>query len=130
MTFDLKIWHTFMTLICFVWFVNILSILYWLFYRRIWVNSCLWVMNSIAIFSFCTHLTFDLILTHISRLGIHPFGCWNTSRNKISMDATFYSILPSEDFFHGMDCQLLTSEDFSAYSFTQNGFSFRFPQIL
>ena len=26
------------------------------------------------------------------------------------MDATFYSILPSEDFFHGMDCQLLASK--------------------
>ena len=53
-------------------------------------------MNSIAIFSFFTHLTFDLImrLRHISSLGIHPYGCWH-----ISMDATFYLILPSEEFF-------------------------------
>ena len=68
-------------------------------------------MDSIAKFSFCTHLTFDLILRlrRISRLGIHPYGCWHTSRNTISTDATFYSILPSEEFFHGMDCQLLHS---------------------
>ena len=86
----------------------ILGVLYLLFYRTIWINSCLGMMNLIAIFSFCTHLTFDLILRlgRISRLGIHPNGFWHTSRNTISMDATFY---PSEDFFHGMDCQLIAS---------------------
>ena len=47
---------------CSVCFANILGVLYWLFYRRIYINSCLGVMNSIALFSFCTHLTFDLIL--------------------------------------------------------------------
>ena len=59
------------------------------------------VMNSIALVSFCTHLTFGLIrrLRRISRLCIHPNGCWHTSRSTISMDATFYSILPSEEFF-------------------------------
>ena len=52
------------------------------------------------IFIFCTHLTADLILRlkHIFRLGIHLYGCWHTTRNTISMDATFYSILPSENF--------------------------------
>ena len=45
--------------------VNILGVLYWLFYRRIWINSCLEVMNSIVIYLFCTHLTFDLILRQI-----------------------------------------------------------------
>ena len=92
-------------LLCF----NILGVLYWLCYKRIWINSCLRVMNSIAIFSFCTHLTFDLILRLkcISRLGIHPYGCWHTSRNTFSMDATFYSILLSEEFFLGNDSQLL-----------------------
>ena len=73
-------------------------------------------MNSIAILSFCTHLTFDLILRlrRISRLGIHPYGFWHTSRNTISMDATFYSILPSEEFFHGMDCQLCGCNKYSS----------------
>ena len=72
-----------------------------LFYKRIWINSCLGVMNSIAIFSFWTHLTFYLILRlrRISRPGIHPYGFWHTSRNTISMDTTFYSILPSEELF-------------------------------
>ena len=67
------------------------------------------MVNSIVIYLFCTHLTFDLILRlrRISRLGIYPCGCWHSSRNTISMDATFYPILPSEEFFHGMDCQLL-----------------------
>ena len=104
MTFDPNIFAL-RVHICFVCFANILGLLYWLFYRRIWINSCLGVMNSIAIVSFCTHLTFDLIprLRHISRLGIHPYGCWHTSRTTISMDATFYSILPSEEIFHGME---------------------------
>ena len=86
----------------YVWFTSlILCVHYWLSYRRIWVNSSLWVMNSIAIFSFCTRLTVDIILRLrlISRLGIHPYGCWHTSRNTFSMDATFYSILPSEELF-------------------------------
>ena len=101
MTFDLKMWHALRVHICLVCFAYIVGVLYWLFYRRIWINSCLGVMNSKAIFSFCTHLTFDLILRlrRISRLGIHPHGCWHTSRNTISMDATFYSFLPSEEFF-------------------------------
>ena len=101
-------WHALTVHICLVCFANILGVVYWLFYRRIWTNSCLGVNNSMAIFSFCTHLTFDLILRlrHISRLDIHPYDCWHTSRNTISMDATFYSILPPEEFFHGMDCQL------------------------
>ena len=47
-----------------------------------------------------------LRLRRISRLGIHPYGYWHTSRNTISMDAPFYSILPSEECFRGMDCQL------------------------
>ena len=46
---------------------------------------------------FCTHLTFDLILSprDNSRLGIHPYRVYNTYINIISMDACFYSILPS-----------------------------------
>ena len=78
MTFDPKI-YALRVHICLVCFANILSLLYWLFYRRIWIYSCLGVMNSTAIVSFCTHLTFDLIprLRHISRLGIHPYGCWH-----------------------------------------------------
>ena len=101
MAFDIKMWHALRVHICFVCCANILYAFYGLFYRRIWRNNCLGVMNSIAIFSFCTHLTFDLIqrLRRISRLGIHPYGCWYTSRNTISMDATFYSILPSEERF-------------------------------
>ena len=85
MTLDLKMWHALRVHICSVCFANILGVLYWLFYRRIWINSCLGVMNSIALFSFCTHLTFDLILRlrRISRLGIYPYGCWHTSRNTI-----------------------------------------------
>ena len=68
-------------------------------------------MNSIAIFSFCTHLTFDLImrLGHISR-----HGCGHTSRNTISMDATFYSILPLKDFFFFSLNGLSTMMDFTA----------------
>ena len=110
MTFDLKMWHALRVRICLVCFGNILGVLYWVFYRRIWINSFLGVMNSIATFSFCTHLTFDLILRlrPIFRLGIHPYGCWHTSRNTISMDATFCSVLPLEEFFHGMDCQPYT----------------------
>ena len=67
-------------------------------------------LNSIAVFSFCTHLTFDLNLRlgRISRLGIHPHGCWHTSRNTMSMDATFYPILPSEECSHGMECELIS----------------------
>ena len=51
----------------------------------------------IVICLFCTHLTFDLIqrLRSIRLLGIHPYGWWHTSRNTISMDARFCSILPS-----------------------------------
>ena len=101
MTFDLKKWHTFRVHICLACFAIISGILNWLLYRIIWINSCLGVMNSIAKFSFCTHLTFDLILRlrRISRLGIHPYSCWHTSMDTISMDATFYSILPSKDLF-------------------------------
>ena len=118
MTFDLKMWYALMVHICLVCFANILGVLYWLWYRRIWINSCLGVMNSITIFSFCTHLTFNLILRprRISRLGIHPYGCWHTPRNTISMNATFYSILPAEDFYHGTDCQLLDLLRFSHIS--------------
>ena len=49
---------------------------------------------------FCTQLTFDLILRPrgISRLGIYPYRFYFTYRNIISMDASFYPILPS-DFF-------------------------------
>ena len=78
-------------------------------------------MYWIVIYLFCTHLTFDLILRlrNISRLGIHPYGCWHTSRNTISMDATFYSILPSKvkislfcpnglPTINSSDCPLLT----------------------
>ena len=47
---------------------------------------------------FCTHLTFDLILSprDISRLGIHPYCVYYTYINIMSMDASFYSILPSK----------------------------------
>ena len=55
-------------------------------------------MYWIVMYLFCTHLTFDLILRlrSISRLGIHPYGCWHTSRNTIIIDAKFYSMLPSK----------------------------------
>ena len=120
MTFDLKMWHALRVHICLVCFAFILGVLYWLFYRRIWINNYLGVMNSITEFSFCTHLTFDLILRFrcISRFGIHWYSCWHTSRNTISMDATFCSILSSEEFFHGMDCQLkLLQRNSSSISF-------------
>ena len=118
--------------ICLVCFANVLGILYWLFNRRIWINSCLRVMNLIAIFSFCTQLTFNLILRFrcISRLGIHPYGWWHTSRYTISMDATFYSILPSEEFFHGMDCQLwvcTVCPDLSVRKLRNNRVLFKWP---
>ena len=66
--------------------------------KIIWINRWLEMMYRIVIHLFCTHLTFDLILRlwSISTLGIHPYGCWHTSRNTISMDAEFYSILPSK----------------------------------
>ena len=56
------------------------------------------MIYCIVTYLFCTHLTFDLILRlwSISRLGIHPYGCWHSSRNTISMDTKFYSILPSK----------------------------------
>ena len=73
--------------ICLNRFVNILGVLSRQFYQIIWI-----------IYLICTHLTFDLIprLRSISRLRIHPFGCWHTSRNTISMDAKFYLILPAK----------------------------------
>ena len=45
---------------------------------------------------FCTQLTFDLILSpnDISRLGIYPYRVRYTYINIISMDTSFYSILP------------------------------------
>ena len=50
----------------------------------------------------CTQLTFDLILGlwGISRLGIHPYPSYNTSRYTLSMDAKMYSKMPT-DFFSG-----------------------------
>ena len=47
---------------------------------------------------FCTQLTIDLILRPrgISRLGIHPYRFYYTCRDLISMDDSFYSILPSK----------------------------------
>ena len=47
---------------------------------------------------FCTQLTFDLILRprYISRLGIHPNRFYYTCRVVNSMDASFYSVLPSK----------------------------------
>ena len=50
---------------------------------------------------YCTSLTFDLILRLwcIFRHDIHPYDCWNTPGNIISMDASFYPILPLEVFF-------------------------------
>ena len=47
---------------------------------------------------FCTELAFNLILSprDISRLGIHPFCVYYTYINIISMDTSFYSILPSK----------------------------------
>ena len=47
-TFDLKVWHALREHIFLVCFANISGVLCWLFYIRIWINSCLWVMNSIA----------------------------------------------------------------------------------
>ena len=53
--------------------------------------------NSIILL-FCTHLNFDLILSFrsIFRLGIHPYRVYYTYIKIISMDASFYSILPSK----------------------------------
>ena len=64
------------------------------------------VLSNILLF--CDRLTFDLILSHrdIYRLGIHPYRVYYTYWNIFSMDASFYHILPSEVFFHHMDCQL------------------------
>ena len=47
---------------------------------------------------FCTQLTFDLALRprDISRLGIYPYRFYYTCRGIISIDARFYSILPSK----------------------------------
>ena len=47
---------------------------------------------------FCAQLTFDLILSprDTSRLGIHPCRVYYTYINIISMNAGFYSILPSK----------------------------------
>ena len=47
---------------------------------------------------FCTHLTFDLILSprDISRIGIHPYRVYYGNISIIGMDAGFYSILPSK----------------------------------
>ena len=74
--------------------------------RRLHRNVCLCIVML-----FCTYLTFDLILRHrdIFRLGIHPYRFCYTYKNIISMDASFYPILPSEVFFHGIDCQLYGS---------------------
>ena len=103
--------------ICLIRFVNILGVLWWQFYKIIWNKSWLEMMYGIVICLFCTHMTFDLILRlrNISRLGIHPYGCWHTSRHAISIDAKFYSILPSKvkiTLFrlNGQPTNIITSE--------------------
>ena len=50
-----------------------------------------------TILLFCTQWTFDLILSlrDISRLGIHPYRFYYTYINIISMDASFYLMLPA-----------------------------------
>ena len=49
---------------------------------------------------FCTQLTFDLILRprDIFRFDIHPISVFNTYKNLMSIDASFYPILPAEVF--------------------------------
>ena len=66
-------------------------------------NSCTFILHSFDLYLI-------LNLRRISRRGINSYVCWHTSRNTISMDATFYSILPSEEYFHGMDCQLVADQ--------------------
>ena len=54
---------------------------------------------------FCTQLTFDLIPSHgdIFRHAIYYYQFKYTYWNIFSMDASFYSILPSEVFLCDMD---------------------------
>ena len=70
--------------------------------------------DHLSIFAlFCYQLTYDLILRHrdISRLNIHRHRFYYTYRKIIRMNASFYPILPSEVFFHKMDCQLYLEEE-------------------